>query len=60
MPATPSRKVPWRDTASNEDLGSLLRGAVRLVREDLGHEGDDDSIDVEITVRVRPRADPRT
>ncbi len=58
MPPPPRRNVPWRDTASDEDHGRLLRAAVTLVRNELGREGDDDSVDIEITVRVRP-ADPR-
>jgi hypothetical protein len=45
--------VPWREDATDEDLGRLLRLAVGIVREEAGAEAGDAAVQVEIVVRVR-------
>lgn len=53
VPPPPRRAVPWRDAATNADLGTLVRAAVDIVRREGGYEGDDPDGDVEITVTLR-------
>jgi hypothetical protein len=45
--------VPFLDSASDQDLGQLVRAAVRLVRREGGFEEDDPAGDVEIRITLR-------
>jgi hypothetical protein len=45
--------MPWRDDATDEELGRLLRLSVGIVREEAGTTADDAAVGVEIVVRVR-------
>lgn len=53
MPPPPSRNVPWRDDATDEELGRLLRLSVGIVRVEAGADASDAGVRVEIVVRVR-------
>jgi hypothetical protein len=45
--------MPWRDDATDEELGRLLRLSVGIVREEAGAEADDAAAQVEVKVTLR-------
>jgi hypothetical protein len=45
--------MPWRDVATDEELGRLLRLTVGIIRGEAGAEAGDAEVQVEIVVRVR-------
>lgn len=53
MPPPPTRNMPWRDDATDTDLGKLLRETVAIVRVEAGHDRNDPDADVEIKVTIR-------
>lgn len=54
MPPPPHTLVPWRDDATDEELGRLLRHAVGIVRREAGKDPDDAAVQVEVKVTLRP------
>ena len=56
MPPQPRRHVPYLDDQQRQtdaDLGSLVRAAVVLVRNEGGYEGDDPEGVIEVAVTLR-------
>jgi hypothetical protein len=53
MPRPPQTLVPWRDDATDEELGRLLRYAVGIVRREAGRDAEDSAVQVEVKVTLR-------